>query len=135
MGAEIVIATASAEIAAEPEEKPTETRSSLELQEVIMAVPREVLRAGAEAEVVKMTADTHAATEIAPTKVAAGMAISTEAMVGLAHAREAQIDIIALEETVGTEMTKTVASLGKIDETEMRDVEQVEAQRERPHPL
>ena len=63
------------------------------------------------------------------------MAIFTEAMIGLAHAPEAQIDIIALEETVETEMTKTAASLGKIDETEMMDVEQAEAQRERPHPL
>ena len=63
------------------------------------------------------------------------MAIFTEAMIGLAHAREAQIDTIALEETFETEMTKTAASLGVIDETEMMDVEQVEAQRERPHPL
>ena len=63
------------------------------------------------------------------------MAIFTKAMIGLAHAREAQIDTIALEETVETEMTKTVASLGKIDETEMMDVEQVEGQRERPYPL
>ena len=54
----------------------------------LMGVPR----VGAEAEVEKMTDDTHVATEIALTRLVAEMAIFTEEAAVHAHALGARID-------------------------------------------
>jgi hypothetical protein len=57
-----------------------------------MVVPMEVSRVGAEAEVEKMTADTHVATEIVLTRSVAETAIFTEEGAVIAHALGAQTD-------------------------------------------
>jgi len=71
---------------------------------VIMAALREVSRVGAEAEAVKMSADTHVAIEIVPTKEAAEMVISTEEMAVPAPDHEALIGTIVLVGIAGIEM-------------------------------
>lgn len=69
-----------------------------------MAAPREVLRVGAEVEVVMMIVDTHAATETVQTKEADGTATSIEATVAPALAPEVRTDTIAREGIAEIEM-------------------------------
>lgn len=92
----------------------------------LMGAPR--VGVGAEAEM--MTADTHAATEIAQMKADAEMETFIEEVVGTARALEALIDIIDLEVDVIETIPRALVS------REMRDaiVDQAEAPNESPHP-
>jgi hypothetical protein len=82
----------------------TGIKSWLERPQAIMAALMGVSRVGAEAEVEKMTDDTHVATEIALTRSVAEMAIFTEEAAVHAHALGAQTDITAPEATAVIEM-------------------------------
>jgi hypothetical protein len=112
--AETAIEIESEESAA-PRSRESTTATRMELRQVIMTAHMEVSRVGAEAEVEMMTADTHAATEIALMKLAAEMETITEAAVACAHGLGAQtetftaheivaIALMSQEKTVGTEM-------------------------------
>jgi hypothetical protein len=69
-----------------------------------MAALMRVSRVGAEAEVEKMTDDTHVATEIALTRSVAEMAIFTEEAAVHAHALGARTDITVPEAIAVIEM-------------------------------
>jgi hypothetical protein len=104
MGAETAIGIESAETGAGTRcAEKTGTKSWSEHPRVTMVVLMEVSRVGAEAEVEKMTVDTHAATETAPMKPDAEMAIFIEGAAVLAHALGARIDITVPEATAAIE--------------------------------
>jgi hypothetical protein len=131
MEAEIVIGIESAETEAGTKVA-MGIKSWLERLQVIMAVLTGASRVGAEAEVEKMTADTHAATEIARTRLAVEMAIFTEEAAVHAHVLGALIDTTDPEAIAVIEMMWRDRSLEKIDET---DDEQVKAQSGKLHLL
>jgi len=98
--------------------------------EVRMAVSR--VDVGAEVEM--MIVDTYVATETVQTRVAAGMEISIEVEVALAHVLEVpEIRIVLEEETDAIAMIQRAQSQEMIVEIEMRFDEQVEARSARVH--